>query len=134
MNKTEVGKLTPAAEAGLAERFLEGMDDKFIDETMQAKQKNKVLSGPWGMALKVAACLALVVIVSLSSLTVATASGSLRAYELLYALDPYLAERMSPVAESCVDQGIEMRVAGIYVHGDIVDIYVTMQDLEGEKA
>ena len=72
-------------------------------------------------------------IVSLSSLTVATAAGSLKAYELLYALDPYLAERMSPVEESCVDQGIEMRVAGIYVHGEIVDIYVTMQDLEGNR-
>ena len=133
MKEIENGKVQPLTEAGLAERFMANMDDRFLDEAMQANKKGKVLSGPWGVAMKVAACLALVVIVSISSLTVATASGSLRAYELLYALDPTLAEKMSPVVEICVDQGIEMQVAGINVHGDIVDVYVTMQDLEANR-
>jgi len=115
------------------EAFLGELDEKFIEEVIQEKKPGKVLKGPWGFALKTVACLALAVILGMTSLSVATASGSIRAYELLYKLDPYLAERMSPVEETCVDQGIKMSVAGIYVHGDIVDIYVNMQDLEGKR-
>ena len=115
------------------EIFLSDLDERFLEEAMKADETRRMEKGPWVNIMKIAACLALVVVVCFSSLSVATAAGSLRAYELLYALDPYLAEKMSPVMESCVDQGIEMKVAGIYVHGDIVDIYVTMQDLEGNR-
>ena len=116
-----------------AESFLADLDDRYLDEVHQMKGKGKVLQGPFGLVVKCAACFALAVIVGFSSLSAAAAAGSLKAYELLYALDPVLAEKMSPVMESAVDQGIEMKVAGIYVHGKEADIYVTMQDLEGSR-
>ena len=117
---------------GMAEAFLGEIDEKYLQETIQFSVRKKQ-GRYWKMALKTAACIALVAVLGISSLSAATAAGSLKAYEYLYKLDPALAEKMSPVAQSCVDQDIEMRVAGIYVHGDIVDVYVTMQDLTGSR-
>ena len=117
----------------VAEVFLDDLDDRYLEEIIHAKGAGKRLQGPWSAVLKCAACFALAMVVAFSGLSAATAAGSLKAFELLYVIDPDLAEKMTPVAESAVDQGIEMRVAGIYVHGKEVDIYVTMQDLEGDR-
>ena len=126
----------------MAEGILAGIDDKFIEEamnyngeageTLRAKQVT-FKKRAWKLGIRMAACLALLTVISFSSLSVATASGSVKAYEYLYKLNPYLAERMTPVEKTCVDQGIEMKVAGIYVHGEIMDIFITMQDIEGDR-
>lgn len=110
----------------LAESFLENIDDKYLEEAMKGKRT-------WSRAAKIAASMAAVVVLAFSSLTAATAAGSLTAYEYLYKLNPYLAEKMTPVMKSCIDQGIEMKVVGIYVHDTIADIYVSMQDLEEDR-
>ncbi len=132
--------------AGVAETFLAGLDDKFIEEAIRgtergddgkviafAKQEKTAKKKFMARLLKIAACVAAVLVVGFTSLSVATATGSLKAYEFLYKLNPYLAEKMVPVEKSSVDQGIEMRIAGICVEGDVVDAYVTMRDLEGDR-
>lgn len=141
MNQKEVIK-----RAGVAERFLAELDDKFIEEAMTGagqgdagkvveftKQEKIVKKKLMTRMLKIVACVAAVLAVGFSSLSVATATGSLKAYEYLYKLNPFLAEKMVPVEKSSVDQGVEMRIAGICVEGDIVDAYVTLQDLEGDR-
>lgn len=141
MNQMEVIK-----KAGVAETFLAGLDDEFIEEAMLGtgqgdagkviafqKKGKEAKKNPMARVLKIAACVAAVLVVGFSSLSVATATGSLKAYEYLYKLNPYLAQKMVPVETSSVDQGIEMRIAGICVEGDIVDAYVTMRDLEGDR-
>lgn len=141
MNQKEVLK-----SAGAAETFLAGLDDKFIEEAIRgtergddgkviafAKQEKTAKKKFMARLLKIAACVAAVLVVGFTSLSVATATGSLKAYEFLYKLNPYLAEKMVPVEKSSVDQGIEMRIAGICVEGDVVDAYVTLRDLEGDR-
>ncbi|MCR5458451.1 MAG: hypothetical protein K6F51_00995 [Acetatifactor sp.] len=141
MNQKEVLK-----SAGVAETFLAGLDDKFIEEAIRgtergddgkviafAKQEKTAKKKFMARLLKIAACVAAVLVVGFTSLSVATATGSLKAYEFLYKLNPYLAEKMVPVEKSSVDQGIEMRIAGICVEGDVVDAYVTLRDLEGDR-
>ena len=54
-------------------------------------------------------------------------------YELMYALSPALAQKFAPVQESCVSSGILMEVVGAYIRGNEADIYITMQDLEGDR-
>ena len=51
MKEMENGTVQPLTEAGLAEKFMANIDDRFLDEVMQAKQKGKILRGPWGVAL-----------------------------------------------------------------------------------
>ena len=80
-----------------------------------------------------AACLAGVLFLSASSLLAAVAAGSMPAYEILYALYPETAKRLTPVQISCEDNGIRMEVEAVYVHADTAEIYLSMQDLTGER-
>lgn len=54
-------------------------------------------------------------------------------YELMYLVSPALAQHFQPVQKSMVDQGIRMEVVSSYVNGDTVQIYITMQDLKGDR-
>lgn len=80
-----------------------------------------------------AACLAGVLFLSALSLPAAVAAGSLPAYEILYALYPETAKRLTPVQVSCEDNGIRMEVEAVHVHEDTAEIYLSMQDLTGER-
>lgn len=80
-----------------------------------------------------AACLAGVLFLSASSLLAAVAAGSMPAYEILYALYPETAKRLTPVQISYEDNGIRMEVEAVYVHADTAEIYLSMQDLTGER-
>ncbi|MHC1723593.1 MAG: hypothetical protein AB9836_10355 [Aminipila sp.] len=54
-------------------------------------------------------------------------------YELMYLVSPSVAQSFVPVQKSCVSNGIEMQVVSAYIHGDTAEIYITMQDLEGNR-
>ena len=51
----------------------------------------------------------------------------------LYAISPATAQYFTPVQKSCEDNGIRMEVAASYIHGDTAELYVTMQDLTGDR-
>lgn len=53
--------------------------------------------------------------------------------ELMYLVSPSVAQYFKPVQKSCVSNGIEMEVISAYIHGETAEIYITMQDLEGER-
>ena len=54
-------------------------------------------------------------------------------YQFLYLLSPKAAQYFMPVQMSSEDQGIRMEVISAYVHEDTAEIYVTMEDLEGDR-
>lgn len=54
-------------------------------------------------------------------------------YELMYQISPELAQHFAPIQESCEDNGIRMEVVATYIHENIAEIYVTMQDLTGNR-
>lgn len=54
-------------------------------------------------------------------------------YELMYLMSPETAQFFMPVQESCEDNGIRMEVVSTYIHDDTAEIYITMQDLIGDR-
>jgi len=54
-------------------------------------------------------------------------------YKLMYFVSPTVAQFFMPVQKSCEDNGIRMEVVSAYIHDDTADIYITMQDLIGER-
>ncbi|MDD4169975.1 MAG: DUF4179 domain-containing protein, partial [Desulfotomaculaceae bacterium] len=55
------------------------------------------------------------------------------AYKILYAASPKIAQELKPVRMSCEDDGIKMEVISAYINGDKAEIYISMQDMTGER-
>lgn len=116
------------------ERILESIEDKYISEAIaymkEDKGKKQRVIATLG---RMAAVLALIVGLSISSLMIAVAAGSIAAYDVLYALYPEIATKLMPVKVSCEDQGICMEVEGVSIQDSQAYIYISMQDREGER-
>ena len=54
-------------------------------------------------------------------------------YRLMYLVSPPTAQLFMPVQKSCVDNGVKMEVVSAYIHEDTAEIYITMQDLAGQR-
>lgn len=54
-------------------------------------------------------------------------------YQLMYMVSPSIAQFYMPVQESDEDNGIKMEVVSSYIHDNIAEIYITMQDLTGDR-
>ncbi len=54
-------------------------------------------------------------------------------YEILYAISPVIAQKLKPVQRSCEDNGIRMEVLSASIEGDTAQIYIALQDLEGDR-
>lgn len=96
---------------------------------------NKVLSVPvrrnTTIVRKIGATAAAVVLL-FGSLRVAS-SNSEEFRNMLFAISPRAGALFSPVMMSCIDEGIEMTVEGVYVNGDDAEYYITLRDLEGDR-
>ena len=46
---------------------------------------------------------------------------------------PSTAQFFKPIQKSCEDNGIKMQVEAAYIHDNAAEIYITMQDLIGER-
>lgn len=54
-------------------------------------------------------------------------------YALLYSIFPAAAQFFKPVNRSDEDNGIRLTVDSVYLHSDTVEIYVSLQDLTGDR-
>lgn len=54
-------------------------------------------------------------------------------YRLMYMASPSAAQFFMPVQTSSEDNGIKMEVVSAYIHDETAEIYVTMQDLTGDR-
>ncbi len=54
-------------------------------------------------------------------------------YRLMYLVSPGTAQFFMPVQTSSEDNGIKMEVVSAYIHDETAEIYVTMQDLTGDR-
>ena len=53
--------------------------------------------------------------------------------ELMYQVAPEMAVRFRPILESCVEDGIRMEVVAASVHGATAEVYISFEDLEGDR-
>lgn len=55
------------------------------------------------------------------------------AHDLLYQFSPATAQFFKPVRRACEDNGIRMEVLSAYIHGDTAEVYVSLEDLTGDR-
>ena len=99
-------------------KYIQAADSKSVPKRKRLKK--------W---CAIAACLCLVF-----SLAVPVMAASMPAfYNILYAVSPAAAQFFKPVQLFCEDNGIRMEVSAAYIHENIAEIYISIQDLEGTK-
>lgn len=54
-------------------------------------------------------------------------------YRLMYMVSPTIAQFFMPVQKSDEDNGIKMEVVSAYIHDNVAEIYITMQDLTEQR-
>ena len=80
----------------------------------------------WGV---LAACLCLTLLLAIPAMAAAIPAF----YQALYEISPSTAQFFKPVQMACEDQGIRMEVVASYLHENTAEIYIAMQDLEGDR-
>ncbi len=108
-------------------------DRRLIDDTLEMvsdaeRSRGKRRAPSSGRAIAIAA-----MALCLSLVTPALAARVPATYELMYRVSPAIAQFFVPVQESCEDNGIRMSVVPTFVRDDTAKIYVTMQDLTGDR-
>lgn len=108
---------------------MNGMEDDIIEETARARAGGQ---GKRRIRLRPILAAAVLVVALLGAMPV-LASEVPNIYELMYLVSPEMAQRFHPVQERCEDQGIAMEVVSTSIHDNVAEIYVTMQDLTGDR-
>lgn len=131
---TEASKVTEASEISAAEesakrhkkRNHKVWENKIRENKIQGKQNH---NRRWGRGIAAAAGFLLVINVSLPVL----AGTFPTIYELMYLVSPAVAQFYQPVQLSDEHDGIRMEVVAAYIHEETAEIYITLQDLEGDR-
>ena len=101
-----------------------------IDLTSGLRRKSRIKASPiFRRPIAVAAAM----ILCLTLATPVLAAKVPAIYELMYLVSPTVAQYFTPVQESCEDNGVRMEVVSTSIHNDTAQIYVTMQDLTGDR-
>ena len=117
----------------IKEKILDGIEDKYLSEAMDDTKIHMWKKQRWIPVLgRIAACFAIIMGLSISSLSIAVAAGNMAAYGVLYALYPDIAVKLMPINASCEDGGIRMEVEGVSVEDRCAYVYISMLDLEGK--
>ena len=131
---TEASQITEASEISAAEESAK-RHKKWNDKVRENKiRENKIQGKPnhnrrWSRGIAWAAGLLLVINVSLPVL----AGTFPTIYELMYLVSPAVAQFYQPVQLSDEYDGIRMEVVAAYIHEETAEIYITIQDLEGDR-
>lgn len=118
----------------LIDNAITNIDSKHIDETISdiinnKSTKNNVSKVIFKTTVAIAAIIALLVV----SFTVAVAEGNYTAYQILNSFNPTIAQTLTRVNESCIDNGIKMTVEAVNISGCTADILVSIQDIEKDR-
>ncbi len=84
-------------------------------------------------AKKIAALVASVALLFILAVPGLAAADVQAAYEILYSVSPKIAQELKPVRMSSEDNGINMEVISANINGDTAHIYISMQDMTGER-
>ena len=104
------------------------IDSKFVEEADSPAPK--IRRKPSVLKLSLVA----VIIVLCMTLIVPTfATYVTHPDEFLYAVFPSIAQKLKPVQMSCVDNGIKMEVISANVTDTEAQVYVSLEDLEGDR-
>ncbi len=106
---------------------------RHIQEAESYPFQNYSFSRKGFSAKKIAALVASVVLLFILAVPGLAAADVQAAYEILYAVSPKIAQELKPVRMSSEDSGINMEVISANINGDTAHIYISMQDITGER-
>lgn len=107
------------------------LPDKALVEKVKRFENKKHTNHLKQIVLKpVIACM--IVIITFCSIPVLAANVE-SIYHLMYLVSPSVAQYFMPVQQACQNQGIKMEVVSAYINGNEAQIYITMQDLTGDR-
>lgn len=96
-------------------------------EKIERKSHNEVYSFRKPAITLVSICLCLSLAMPALAVTVEPI------YQLMYMVSPTIAQLFIPVQKSDEDNGIKMDVVSAYIHDNVAEIYITMQDLTEDR-
>lgn len=103
-------------------------DGQLLEETVRLASEWKARTFiSFGKAA--AAAFVICLFIGMPAAAAATDTG----YQVLYLISPGAAQFFKPVKKADEDNGIRMEVVSAYIHGDTAEIFITMQDLTGDR-
>ncbi len=117
-----------SSEYSFNDDHLQNIKQIFMEKSGVQLTKNKAILPRYQFA-----AITLAAILFLSIGTPVLAANVPAAYEFLYLVSPEMAQFFMPVHKSDEDNGIRMEVVSAYIHGSTAEIYVTLQDLTGNR-
>lgn len=105
-------------------------DEALLKSTLlKTQQKQRRKNRPHRTAMICVAILCLCF-----TLTLPTLAASVEPiYNIMYLVSPTIAQFFMPVQKSSVDQDIRLEVLSAYVHDNVAEVYLTLQDLKGDR-
>lgn len=113
-----------------------GLVAELLQEAREQKEKREYPFRYWskylgGRIWKVSVSVAAVCLIGCITLPVLASNTTI--YQLMYLVSPELAQRFVPVQMWDEDQGIRMEVVSAGIQDNEAQVYITMQDLEGDR-
>lgn len=109
------------------------MDDRHIQEAESERPQTALFARLRHSRKKMIALAASIALLFTLAVPALAAADIPAAYEVMYALSPEMAQRLKPVSMSNEDEGIRMEVISANISGKTADIFISMQDLTGER-
>ncbi len=111
-------------------RMPEGMQTRILNHALvQSRRRFPHHAGFWrspaAVLIEAALCMTIAVPV--------LAASSDTVHNLMYQISPSVAQFFQPVRQSDESNGIRMEVISAHLDGDTADLYITMQDLIGDR-
>lgn len=113
------------AQAGPSRELVQNVIEKARKYERRRSSRRWILLKPAAAAACICACLYFAMPV--------LAASCEPVYQLMYRISPAVAQHFMPVQKSDTSHGIQMEVVSAYIHGNTAEIYITMQDLEGDR-
>lgn len=107
-------------------------DEKLVNKVKKISSKKEIKIDKIKNIILKPAIAMMILVVSFCSVPVLAAKVP-NVYELMYLVSPKVAQFFMPVQKSCEENGIKMEVVSTYIHDNEVKLYITLQDLIGDR-
>lgn len=112
------------------------IDDEILEASEQSikiKEANIYRRSRWSLGKKMIATVATICLLFFGSVTALAAANVNFAYEAMYFISPYFAQKLKPINKSCVSNGIEMTVISASIENETAEVLIALTDLEGDR-
>jgi len=108
-------------------------DQELVDKIINSIEDNKGGKNKAKLSFRKPIAILVSLLVIVLTVTPILASKVPDVYNLMYSVSPTVAQFFMPVQKSSEDNGIKMEVVSAYVHDNVAEIYITLQDLNENR-